>query len=300
MIAVTGEQLQAWLTAAVVAVFLAADLVIVVLWLMEAGTARPILAPRWSVADLILALQAVVGLLLLSAIPPMLLAMILAPRGQRALEMMPPPIKYGLVILPIAVLQQVALVTVPLLAAGWKYRLPDEETWEALGFRAGRGGWRRGLLLGLVTALVLIPASFALESGVEYALNHGWVPAGPALRQMAREADAGTYVREIGHSPLAVGLAVLLVGILAPIAEEVFFRGFAYRVLRGRFGVVAGILLSGVLFGAAHGNPLALLPISIMGIVLAVLRERTGSLIPSITVHCLNNCVATVMLLFSR
>ena len=300
MLAVTGDEVQGWLAAALVLFFIVADFTILLLWLLGRNLRAPILAPRWSVSDLILGLQAVFLFIILAGTPPMLLAMRLSPGARGHMEAMPLPIKYGVVILPLSLLQQVALVCVPLLAASLKYGLPDGEAWDALGFRAGTHGWRRGLLVGLLAAAVVIPLSYGMEAAVEYALAHHLVPAGQILREMARNADAGTYVKEIGRSPLAVALAVLVIGILAPIGEEVFFRGFAYRILRQRCGVAGGIILSGILFGAIHGNPLALIPISLMGIALAVLRERTGSLIAPLTVHCVNNCLATVLLIFSR
>ncbi|MGH2847001.1 MAG: lysostaphin resistance A-like protein [Thermoleophilaceae bacterium] len=89
--------------------------------------------------------------------------------------------------------------------------------------------------------------------------------------------------------------AVLVVGI-APFAEELFFRGFFYGALRTRFGVWSAAGLNGLLFGAIHysgPDTLGILPpLAVLGFVLCLLYERTGSLYPVIAFHSLNNAIA--------
>lgn len=81
----------------------------------------------------------------------------------------------------------------------------------------------------------------------------------------------------------------ILVTIIGPVAEEVFFRGFAYPALRKRLGVKNAIILVSFVFALLHTNLVGLLPIMVLGILLAYLYEKTGSLIPSITVHIIHN-----------
>lgn len=98
---------------------------------------------------------------------------------------------------------------------------------------------------------------------------------------------------------LPQGIALILVGavLLAPIAEEAFFRGLLYPLLKRRFGVGWGMVLSGLLFGAAHLDPSLLLPLSLGGILLAYVYEETGSLIASGIGHAFLNLVVTVVTL---
>ena len=84
-------------------------------------------------------------------------------------------------------------------------------------------------------------------------------------------------------------ILTVLVTVIGPIAEELFFRGFAYPVFRKKVGVRNAILLVSVIFAMLHMNIVSFFPILALGILLAYLYEKTGSLIPSITVHVIHN-----------
>jgi len=91
--------------------------------------------------------------------------------------------------------------------------------------------------------------------------------------------------------PRLLFVLTILVTVIGPVAEEVFFRGFAYPVLRKRFGVRNAIILISFVFALLHTNIIGLLPIMALGVLLAYLYEKTGSLIPSITVHIIHNFI---------
>lgn len=95
-------------------------------------------------------------------------------------------------------------------------------------------------------------------------------------------------------------LALVLAALLVPFVEEMFFRGFVFPGLARRFGRVAGVVLSGVLFGAAHLSPDSFIPLSFMGIVLSLLYSATGSLYPGIILHSINNSVALLAAFLSE
>jgi CAAX protease family protein len=100
-------------------------------------------------------------------------------------------------------------------------------------------------------------------------------------------ADKGT---------LALILAGVLVIVIAPIAEEFFFRGFFYRALRTRFRILPAALIDGVVFGAIHftgSDTLSILPIlGVLGVVFCLVYERTGTLFAPIALHAVNNTIA--------
>ena len=86
--------------------------------------------------------------------------------------------------------------------------------------------------------------------------------------------------------------------IVAPIAEETFFRGFVIGGLRRRFGTAAAVLLSALLFTLPH-PPVTIYPIIfLLGILLALLYVQTKSLWPGILLHALFNGVAFVAQFF--
>ena len=107
----------------------------------------------------------------------------------------------------------------------------------------------------------------------------------------------------VTHSTAALIGAAAFVCVIAPIAEELFFRGFLFGTLRElpiRIGSldlgpwIAAVLV-GILFGAAHlGSAPAeyLIPLGFLGFVLCLLRWRTGSLYPCMALHSANNALA--------
>ncbi len=104
---------------------------------------------------------------------------------------------------------------------------------------------------------------------------------------------------EESRPKLLFALAVL-VAFLGPVAEEVFFRGFAYPALRKRVGVKNAIILISFVFALLHTNAVGLLPIMALGALLAYLYEKTGSLIPSITVHIIHNMIIIYFVYISK
>jgi membrane protease YdiL (CAAX protease family) len=87
----------------------------------------------------------------------------------------------------------------------------------------------------------------------------------------------------------------LVVIVVAPVCEELFFRGFLYRVLRLRMAFWAAALIDGLVFGLVHASStsLAALPIlAFLGIVFCYVYERTGTLFATIAMHALNNTIS--------
>jgi membrane protease YdiL (CAAX protease family) len=85
---------------------------------------------------------------------------------------------------------------------------------------------------------------------------------------------------------------VVLFCVVAPIVEELTFRGVGQSLLRERFGAAPAILLVGLAFGVWHGLLIALLVLVPFGSALAYLRERTDSVLPGMVVHALFNAAA--------
>ncbi|NIT03934.1 CPBP family intramembrane metalloprotease, partial [Candidatus Saccharibacteria bacterium] len=91
-------------------------------------------------------------------------------------------------------------------------------------------------------------------------------------------------------------LAVFVVSIVAPIAEEAFFRGFVYPAFRKRYGVWAGIFISSFIFGLFHTRIWLIIPVVAMGAVLGFLYEQERSLGPPIALHSLNNLLSVAII----
>ena len=84
--------------------------------------------------------------------------------------------------------------------------------------------------------------------------------------------------------------------IAAPIAEEVVFRSLLYSWLRRYLGAAASIPLSAIVFAAAHGIAMLVPALLVNGVILALLFERSRSLVPSIVAHGMFNAMMVIAL----
>lgn len=91
-----------------------------------------------------------------------------------------------------------------------------------------------------------------------------------------------------------------MVVILGPVVEEIFFRGFTYNAIKKKWGVRPAMVLTAVVFAGLHANLIGFLPIAALGFLLAYVYEKTGSLIPSITIHILHNGLMVTLLFLGR
>ena len=98
-----------------------------------------------------------------------------------------------------------------------------------------------------------------------------------------------------GKSTAALVATAVFVCVLAPVAEEFFFRGFFFTALRNWHGTPLAVLLTGLTFGAVHlgSAPVVyLVPLAVLGMILCGVYLRTKSLYPCIGLHLVNNCLA--------
>jgi membrane protease YdiL (CAAX protease family) len=150
------------------------------------------------------------------------------------------------------------------------------------GKAVGLSGRRMGTAIvdGLKGYLVIFPWLFLLLFiTVELMRFFHWKPPlEPIQIILFRERD-----------PLVMGLIVFLSCVLAPIAEEFFFRGVLFAAARRRLSRGAAIAVSGLAFSFIHTNPVGFLPIFLIGSLMAYLYERTGSLAAPIVVHMVHN-----------
>jgi uncharacterized protein len=107
-------------------------------------------------------------------------------------------------------------------------------------------------------------------------------------------------VESLGGDQGKFGLVIagLMVIAVAPVVEEIFFRGFFYKALRSRYSVLLAALMDGLLFGIIHFNfegadgLLILPPLALLGFIFCLVYEKTGSLFPVIGMHAFNNSLA--------
>jgi membrane protease YdiL (CAAX protease family) len=86
----------------------------------------------------------------------------------------------------------------------------------------------------------------------------------------------------------------LVAAVIAPIVEELFFRGFLFQGFRQTYGWRPALLLSSAIFGAAHLDPVSLVPTFVLGCVLAYLFHRSNSVWPGIIFHATVNSMSLI------
>ena len=146
--------------------------------------------------------------------------------------------------------------------------------------RAWHFGFRRaplGSTLGVAAIAVLAFFAFEIVYGAIFE------PENPQ-----------TVVRDLGanESTLLLVSGALVVILVAPVCEELFFRGFLFRVLRARMNFWLAAAIDGLLFGLVHGSLVIVPVLLVLGIALCWVYERTGTLFAPIAIHALNNTLA--------
>ena len=99
----------------------------------------------------------------------------------------------------------------------------------------------------------------------------------------------------VGNPSVVIAVAaVVMIVLLAPIAEELFFRGFVFAGLRTRWSLWPAAITSGLIFGLVHAPTgiTTVVPLAALGFALCWLYDRTGSLWPCVIAHMINNGLA--------
>ncbi|MGA7128076.1 MAG: CPBP family intramembrane glutamic endopeptidase, partial [Chthoniobacterales bacterium] len=93
---------------------------------------------------------------------------------------------------------------------------------------------------------------------------------------------------------------ILLAVVIAPVAEELAFRGYLYGVIKRYFGAVPALILSGILFALIHLNLPSFFPLLMLASAFALAYELSGSLLVPMTMHATFNALSLVLLLVTQ
>jgi membrane protease YdiL (CAAX protease family) len=99
-----------------------------------------------------------------------------------------------------------------------------------------------------------------------------------------------------GGDPIAIGLLVAFAVVLAPVVEELIFRGCVYRFLKSQTTLLPAQIISGAVFAMMHANALSFVPLVFVGILLARVYEKTGNIMVAIWFHAFFNAFSLIML----
>jgi membrane protease YdiL (CAAX protease family) len=99
-----------------------------------------------------------------------------------------------------------------------------------------------------------------------------------------------------GITSISVALAVLSLVVIAPVVEEIVFRGLLFGALAARLGVLGSAVVTALLFGAVHGDMVLFPTLAAMGFVTALAYAATGNLWVAIALHAANNALGAVFI----
>lgn len=219
--------------------------------------------PSWGPADGLLGIIGVIGVLIVGGL------LIYPITGAEGID----------VTLASQALLELALVGV----AFWIARRRGEaRPFKALGLRRPNPGWIKVAVAGYAIYFVAVIAIVLVLGDPE-------------------QSDVADQLG-FDSSTIAAIVAGLLIVVVAPFCEEIFFRGFFFAGLRSRLPFWAAGLISALLFGAVHlsdANLIAGAQLTLLGLVLAGVYERTDSLWSNIAVHAFNNAIAFTLLVTS-
>lgn len=141
-----------------------------------------------------------------------------------------------------------------------------------------------GLAAGAACQLLVLPAMYFL------------------IQRLTGDLDVSGPARELTERVDGVALVVvaLVVTFVAPLAEELFYRGLMLRAAARRFGTFWAVMGSSAVFGISHFQLVQFPGLFLFGVVLAVLAMRTGRLGASIAAHVAFNGVAVIGLVVGR
>ncbi|MDD5658991.1 MAG: CPBP family intramembrane metalloprotease [Actinomycetota bacterium] len=103
----------------------------------------------------------------------------------------------------------------------------------------------------------------------------------------------------VSNKNVSSTMLLVIVSVIAPVCEEIFFRGFLYQGFKRKWGVFAGIIISSFLFAAAHLDLYNFMPLMAIGWILAYIFHKTKSLFPVIFLHAVYNLLM-ILVLFSQ
>jgi membrane protease YdiL (CAAX protease family) len=286
-----AQQLAVWVAGVVFGV----NALLALVWgVRRLALSKPTFAPTWSLVDVWGGAQ--IALLLTFLLAGLLMGVVLVV-GFSLPAVRLPRDEVGLLFLwalPATILQNACFFAVPAAFIVWKYgqRLRDI----GLPARPRAQDWWAGIVLGLVLVVVFALLEEALGAAAQQLRHIRWVERALEYEKANPVAEIIRALPRQGYPTLA--LAVLSIGVSAPLGEEMLFRGFLFNALKRRFGLAVGLVLSALLFAAVHTYAIGLLPVFLIGLILAWVYHNGGSLWTSILIHAVNNTAAVLIAYF--
>jgi len=147
--------------------------------------------------------------------------------------------------------------------------------------------------LGLFYFLGALPLMLLFAHGWQMLLE--WVHSMGFPVELENQEIVEIFAEQ--DSPLVIGLMMFMIVVMAPLLEELLYRGMLYRFLKSRMNNLLALTLSSLLFAAMHANLLKLVPLFLLGMLLGRAYEKSGSILVPIFMHAFFNLNTVLILL---
>lgn len=155
-------------------------------------------------------------------------------------------------------------------------------------------GWRASHPMWITQALAMVVPLLVLRMMLFFTLAPliaPLLPAGPVENAAPVEEVEQMALTATQEAIVAIA-TIVLVAVVAGVVEEILFRGVLHHWLRNHMGFWGAAFISGVIFGAVHLNIPQFITATVLGIVASWLYEQSGSLVPPMVLHIVNNFLA--------
>ncbi len=263
----------------------------------------PLLAATWSFMDLWfilnIALWLIIGLTFLWALLFSATVHVTAPRGAMPAQVlsftadMTSPMFFWSVLAPSLVFQNLVMIGLTVVYVQGRYRCTAEE----VGFNLKWLMVLKGLLLAPVGMLLAGVVGVAQQKLLPVVLGkHLW----DVLMEWQRSTNSAEQILQQLTQPAMIGALAFAAVIIAPLGEEFFFRGYLFELFKRRISTAVAVIATAVLFSIVHIAPLNILPIVALGVLLAVVRHRTGNLWSAVGLHAGFNGLSVMALIVAK
>lgn len=141
------------------------------------------------------------------------------------------------------------------------------------------------IIKSIISFIIFIPLLFLISFIIQYVL--------PEYKQQEIVLNfKSTLIEDKG--------ILLHVLVIAPIVEEVIFRGCIYRILKSKIPIIFATIISSTLFALIHYNVLSYILLFVLSIFLTYIYERNGSIICPIIIHSLFNLMMSILIVFGN
>jgi membrane protease YdiL (CAAX protease family) len=151
----------------------------------------------------------------------------------------------------------------------------------------GKGVW----LTGLAGWLLALPVVWVLNQAVLFVAQ---------LIHMAPKLQASVELLQKTHAPLQLAYFGVVAVVIAPVIEEILFRGILYPTIKQQGYPRLAVVITSILFAATHANVVAFLPLTALAVILVVVYERTDNLLAPMLTHSLFNLTNFLFVVFQN